>query len=91
MDRFTIHPVTHESALGMLSALSGFHAELLESEDGWEIVVTLGVDGRGDREIVAVLNRLAEHVKERSGGPTRGATKRAYLRHGSGVGAMRSR
>jgi hypothetical protein len=68
MDRLTIHPVTHESALGLFSALSGFQAELLESADGWEIVVTLG---RDDAEMVAVLNTLAEHVNDRAGGPAR--------------------
>ena len=71
MDRLMIHPVSEESALGMLSALSGFHAELLEGADGWEIVVTLGTEGRDDGEIVAVLNALEQYVNERSGGPAR--------------------
>jgi diacylglycerol kinase family enzyme len=67
MDRLTLHPVTRESARGMLAALSEFRAELLESADGYEIVVTLG----GDGEIVAVLNALEKYVNERSGGPAR--------------------
>jgi hypothetical protein len=71
MDRLTIHPVSEESALAMLAALSGFHAELLESADGWEIVVTLGLDGRNDGEIIAALNALAEYVNKRAGGPAR--------------------
>jgi streptomycin 6-kinase len=69
MEKFTIHPLTHESARGMLAALSGFHAELLESAEGCEIVVTLGRDGQDDGEIVAVLNALLQYVNERGGRP----------------------
>ena len=72
MDRLTIHPVSHESALGVLSALSEFHAELVESGDDWEIVVTLGAHGRDDGEIAAVLSTLAKHVNDRAeDGPAR--------------------
>jgi hypothetical protein len=53
----------------MLAALSGFHAELLESAEGCEVVVTLGRDGRDDGEILAVLNALLQYVNERRGRP----------------------
>ena len=80
MDKFTIHPLTRESARGMLAALSGFHAELLESAEGCEVVVTLGRDGRKDGEIVAVLNALLQYVSERGGRPARMELNgRAYL------------
>jgi hypothetical protein len=71
MERLRIHPRSRESAQGMLAALSGFHAELLESAEGYEIAVTLGGDGRGDDEIVAVLNALEQYVTARSTGPAR--------------------
>ena len=55
----------------MLAALSAFRAELLESAEGYEIVVTLGMDGKGDDEVVALLNALAEYITARSTGPAR--------------------
>jgi hypothetical protein len=55
----------------MLAALSEFRAELLESGEGYEIVVTLGKDGRGDDEIVALLNALEQYVAARASGPAR--------------------
>ena len=67
MDRFTIHAASPESGRAMLAALSAFRAELFESADGCEVVVTL----KGDAEISAVLHALAEHVTERSTGPAR--------------------
>lgn len=50
----------------MLAALSSFRAELLESGDGCEVVVQLG---RGDDEIIGVLNALERYVTERADGP----------------------
>jgi hypothetical protein len=80
MDRFTIHPLTRGSARGVLAALSGFHAELLESAEGCEVVVTLGRDGTDDGEIAAVLNALLQYVNGRGGRPTRMELNgRAYL------------
>ena len=80
MDRFTIHPLTRESARGMLAALSRFHAELLESAEGCEVVVNLGRNGTEDAEIVAVLDALLQYVNERGGGPARlELNGRAYL------------
>jgi hypothetical protein len=71
MEKLRIHPRNRESAQGMLAALSGFHAELLESAEGFEIVVTLGKDGRGDQEIVGLLSALEQYITERGAGPAR--------------------
>ena len=71
METLRIRPRSRESAQGMLAALSEFSAELLESGDGYEIVVTLGMDGRGDEEIVALLNALEQYITARSSGPAR--------------------
>jgi hypothetical protein len=50
----------------MLAALSSFRSELVESADGYEVVVGLP---RGDGEVVAVLNALEQYVTERGSGP----------------------
>lgn len=71
MERLRIHPRSRESAEGMLAALSEYHAELLESAEGFEIVVTLGKDGKGDKEIVAILNALQQYIAGRASGPAR--------------------
>ena len=79
MDRLTIHAASPESGHAMLAALSGFRAELLQSSDGCQVVVTLG---RGDTEIAAVLNALEEYVTERSRGPARVELNgRVYVMH----------
>ena len=63
----------------MLGALSGFRAELLQSSEGCQVVVTLG---RDDAEIAAVLNALEAFVTERSRGPARVELNgRAYVMH----------
>jgi streptomycin 6-kinase len=71
MERLRIHPRSRESAQGMLAVLSGFHAELLESAEGYEIVVTLGRDGRDEDEIAALLNALEQYFAARGTGPAR--------------------
>jgi hypothetical protein len=71
METLRIRPRSRESAQGMLAALSEFRAELLESGEGYEIVVTLGKDGRGDDEIVALLNALEQYIAARASGPAR--------------------
>jgi hypothetical protein len=63
MEKLRIYAASPESARAMLAALSPFGAEL----DGWrEVVIPLG---RRDRQIVAVLNALEQHVTERADGP----------------------
>ena len=71
MERLRIHPRSRESAQEMLAALSEFHAELLENAEGYEVVVTLGRDGKGDEQIVAVLNALEQYITARAPGPAR--------------------
>jgi hypothetical protein len=71
MEKLRIHPRSRDSAQGMLAALSEFHAELFESAEGFEIVVTLGRDGKGDAEIVALLNALGQYVAARKDGPAK--------------------
>jgi hypothetical protein len=79
MDRLTIQAASPETGHAMLAALSGFRAELLQSADGCEVVVTLGGD---DAEITAVLRALEDYVTERSGGPARVELNgRAYVMH----------
>jgi hypothetical protein len=79
MDRLTIHAASPETGHAMLAALSGFRAELLQSADGCQVVVTLG---RDDAEITAVLSALEAYVTERSGGPARVELNgRAYVMH----------
>jgi hypothetical protein len=68
MDRLTIHAASPESGRAMLTALSAFRAELLESSEGCQVVVSLN---RDDAEIAAVLSALEKHVTERSRGPAR--------------------
>jgi hypothetical protein len=65
MERLTIKAASPESGRGMLAALSGFRAELLESAEGCEVVVTLGRDD----DPAAVLHALARYVTERASGP----------------------
>jgi len=63
----------------MLAALSGFRAELVENAEGCEVIVSLG---RGDAEIVGVLNALEQHVAERASGPARiDLNGRSYVMH----------
>ena len=67
MQTLTINAVTLESAEGFIAGLAGFDASLVETTDGGYLVeISLG---HGDREIVAVLNALADHVKHREQRP----------------------
>ena len=68
METLTIHAASPETARAMLAVLSEFRAELVESADGCQVVVSLG---RGDREIVGVLEALEEYVSLRGIGPAR--------------------
>jgi hypothetical protein len=80
VETLTIQAASHESARSLLGALTEFEAELIETLDGrWEVVVNLG---RGDREVVAVLNALEAHVTQRARGPARlELNGRSYVMH----------
>ena len=76
----TIKAGTRESAHGFMAGLSGFQAELLETEDGIYLV-QITVRG-GDREIVALLNALEHYVTNRGDGPAEvGLDGRSYKLH----------
>ena len=69
MQTLTIEAVTRESARDLYAALSPFRARLWESDDGpCRVEVSLG---RGDREIVDLLNAIERYVTERQVGATR--------------------
>lgn len=80
MQTLTIKAVTLESARGFMSGLSGFDAELTSADDGSYLVeIALG---RGDCEIVALLNALEDYVSHRGGGPAEVALSgRTYTLH----------
>ena len=79
METLRIRAATPQTGRAMLAALSSFRAELLESADGCEVVVSLG---RGDEEIIAVLNALEHYVTERANGPARVKVYgKSYLLH----------
>jgi hypothetical protein len=74
-----IQAASPASGRAMLAALSDFRAELIESAEGCEVVISLG---RGDAEIAAVLNALAQHINERQDGPARVELNgRRYVMH----------
>jgi hypothetical protein len=66
LQTLTIKARSTESARGLLDALSMFHPELVEGEDGGQSVV---VDLGNDRDIIAVLNALERCVSDRADGP----------------------
>jgi hypothetical protein len=80
MQTLTIKAMTLESARGFMSGLASFQAQLLESEDGSYLVqITLG---RGDREVIALLNALEAYVSQRAQGPAEiGLDGRTYKLH----------
>jgi hypothetical protein len=80
MQTLTISAVTLESAKGFRYGLAGFQAELVEGQDGSYLVeIALG---KGDCEIIAVLNALAEYVTHRGQGPAEvGLAGRTYKLH----------
>ena len=80
MQTLTIKAVTLESAHGFMSGLAGFHAELLEDQDGSYLVeIALG---RGDGQIIALLNALEDYVTQRGQGPAEvGLAGRTYRLH----------
>jgi hypothetical protein len=66
METMTIDAASAETARAMIAALSGFQAELVETPRGNAVVITLG---KGDGEIVGVLNALQQYVTARGDGP----------------------
>ena len=67
METLTIRAASPESARGFCAALADFETELIEDEIG-TILVTVTFNG-SNREIVAVLRALEEHVAHRGDGP----------------------
>ena len=63
-----IRAVSQESARGFCAALENFGAELAEDENG-TCLVTVTFSG-SNREMVAVLRALEEHIADRGDGPT---------------------
>lgn len=68
MEKLRIQAATPETGREMLAALSEFKAELLESSDGCEVVISFGGD---DHKIIGVLDVLERYVTERANGPAR--------------------
>ena len=66
LEKLTIKARTAESAQNLYAALVEFQATIVESEDGWRVEVELG---RGDREIVDVLNAIERSITDRQSGP----------------------
>jgi hypothetical protein len=80
MQTLTIKARNLDSARGFLSGLAGFHAELVESDDG-SYLVEIDLGGP-DCEIVAVLNALEDYVTSRAEGPAEVAVAgREYKLH----------
>lgn len=66
MQTLTIGAATVESARGFFESLNGYHAELVETEDGRHLVrITLD----GDRDILGALSAIDRHVAQRADGP----------------------
>lgn len=69
MESFVIHAASRKSAEGFRSALSEFHAELVEGKNGrCQVEVTVG---RSNKTILAALSALEEYVSTRAQGPAR--------------------
>jgi hypothetical protein len=68
MESLVIHAASRESAEGFCSALSGFHARLVEGENGscHEVPVE-----RSNKKILAALRALETYVSARADGPAR--------------------
>jgi hypothetical protein len=67
METLTIKAASEESARGFCAALADFQSELVEVETG-TFLVTVTFNG-SNREMVAVLRALEEHVAHRGDGP----------------------
>ena len=80
MRTLTIKAVTLDSANGFMTSLADFQAQLIEAEDGAYLVeIALG---RGDREVIALLNALEDYVTHRDDGPAEvGLGSQTYKLH----------
>ena len=67
METLTIRAASGESARGFCAALTDFHTELTEDETG-ALLITVTFSG-SNREMVAVLRALEEHLSQRRDGP----------------------
>jgi hypothetical protein len=67
METLTIRAASQKSARGFCAALADFQTELIETETG-TFLVTVTFSG-SNREMVAVLRALEEHVAHRGDGP----------------------
>jgi hypothetical protein len=69
MQTLTIEAASPESARQLRATLAAFRTEIRQSEDGRQSIrVELG---RGDREIIDLLNALELYVTQRGAGPAR--------------------
>jgi ABC-type sulfate transport system substrate-binding protein len=83
MQTLTVGASSLEVARGLYSALAEFSPEMAEKDDGG-YSVTVSLRG-GDRQIVAILSALEQHVSERNDGPARLELEgRTYVLHGDG-------
>jgi hypothetical protein len=69
MESLVIHAASRESAEGFCSALSEFHAMLVEEENG-RCQVEVPVD-RSNKRILKALSALEAYVSARADGPAR--------------------
>lgn len=85
MQTLTIEAITRESARDLYAALSAFRARLWEDDEGpSRVEVTLG---RGDREIVDLLNAIEAYVTERHAGAAHvRLNDRSYTIHAAAPG-----
>ena len=66
LEKLIIKAATRDSAQNLYDALAQFRTVVVESDGGWRVEVELG---RGDREIVEVLNAIERAITERASGP----------------------
>ena len=80
MQTLTIKAKTLESARGFMSGLAGFETTLDRADDGSYLVE---IDlGRGNGEVIALLNALEDYVSDRGDGPAEvGLAGQTYTLH----------
>jgi len=79
MQSLTVAASSLEVAQGLSDALSGFHPEIVGSEDeGYQVRVSLA---GGDGQIIAILDALERHVTERHAPARVQFDGRSYVLH----------